>query len=157
MPGSSEKPEVTIERNNFREYLEPLADLDAACFQQDGWGQDAFSGLFLYRNLRVYAIARASCMIAYLAATGVQQEAELLRIGVRSDFRRQAYGTALLSRLIRDLVAGGFSTLWLEVRRDNLAACRFYTHNRFVLSGERKGYYRSPTCDALVFNLKLRP
>lgn len=155
MPDNSEKADITIDCGNFRKYLTLLLELDVACFPREAWAKGTWTGLFVHRKLEVYGVVMHHRLVGYLAVAGPKPEVEILRIGVSPNARRQKLGTLLMVRLAQALSSEGFSTVFLEVRRDNRSACSFYSSNGFAECGNRKNYYRSQACDALIFKLDI--
>ena len=77
------------------------------------------------------------------------EEAHLVTIAVRQDYRRRGLGELLLIGAL-DLAAGlRASTVFLEARVSNVAAKRMYDKYGFVLSRIRKAYYSDNGEDAL--------
>jgi len=81
----------------------------------------------------------------------VVDEAEVLNLAVREEFRRQGEGQGLLIELLRRFAESGVSRVFLEVRESNRAAIAFYERMGFRRSGRRVGYYPDPQEAALVF------
>jgi ribosomal-protein-alanine acetyltransferase len=81
----------------------------------------------------------------------VADEAEVLNLAVREEFRRQGEGQALLTELLRRFAESGVSRVFLEVRESNRAAITFYERMGFRRSGRREGYYREPQEAAIVY------
>ena len=77
------------------------------------------------------------------------QEAELLRIGVAADCRRQGHACALLRLSQAELARMGVEEAHLEVRVSNAAARALYEREGWVWQGERKAYYRDGETAAL--------
>lgn len=76
-------------------------------------------------------------------------ECELLNIAVAPGQRRHGIGASLLREYLR-----GFSgTVFLEVRRSNLGAQKFYKSLNFQEISVRKGYYSDPCEDGVVMKL----
>ena len=73
----------------------------------------------------------------------VLDEAELWRIAVVPDCRRQGLAGRLWDAFREACVDGGAARIFLEVRADNLPAIAFYEGKGFVLSGRRRNYYGS--------------
>ena len=82
-------------------------------------------------------------------------EAELYNIGVRKNFQSSGIGKLLMDGLIHQCRRGGVREIWLEVRRKNLSAIRFYQRFGFEESGLRTNFYRDPTDDALLMSLEI--
>lgn len=83
-------------------------------------------------------------------------EAELYNIGVSRNFQFSGIGKLLMDGLINRCRRGGVQEIWLEVRRKNHSAIRFYQGFGFEESGLRTNFYRDPTDDALLMRLKIR-
>jgi len=76
-------------------------------------------------------------------------EAELLRLGVAVDQRRDGHGRRLLRLSQEQLARYGVEVLHLEVRVSNAAARALYESEGWVYQGLRKGYYRDGESAAL--------
>ena len=97
-----------------------------------------------------FVAARGERVLGFLlAARPVREEAEILTLAVDPATRRQGVGTSLLKALLQ----GRPGRVFLEVRRSNLPAQRFYGSLGFITSGIRPGYYRSPEEDAVLMQL----
>ncbi|MEJ2688978.1 MAG: ribosomal protein S18-alanine N-acetyltransferase [Deltaproteobacteria bacterium] len=88
--------------------------------------------------------------ICYACGHVVDQEAELYRIAVAADRRRQGLGTFFLRSLLRLLAKNGVSSCWLEVRSSNSAAVCLYHKLGFTIKAVRKKYYTDPPEDAII-------
>ena len=80
----------------------------------------------------------------------VAGEAQLMKIAVKKEVRKQGVGDTLLDFVIgesqgEDAVAitmqGVCTVCYLEVRESNIVAQKFYEHCEFVSLGIRPGYY----------------
>ena len=67
--------------------------------------------------------------------------ADILNIGIDSDFKRQGYGTGLLNHLIEELKKKDIGEILLEVRSGNKSAIQFYKKQGFEEISVRKNYY----------------
>jgi ribosomal-protein-alanine N-acetyltransferase len=88
--------------------------------------------------------------VGYLVYHRSQGEAELLRLGVRPEWRRRGCGTRLLRVFQAWCRQAGIHRVFLDVREDNREARRLYESGGFALVGRRRGYYSRPPGDALV-------
>ncbi len=79
--------------------------------------------------------------VGYALLQIVQDEAELLKIAVLTDFRRAGVGQALLDRVIAAATRSGCQRLLLEVRISNRAAIALYQRSGFTPVGQRRDYY----------------
>ena len=80
-------------------------------------------------------------MVGYLIAMLTLDSADILNIGIDSDFKRQGYGTGLLNHLIEELKKKDIGEILLEVRAGNKSAIQFYKKQGFEEISVRKNYY----------------
>jgi ribosomal-protein-alanine N-acetyltransferase len=85
-----------------------------------------------------------------LVARVAGDEAEILNTAVDTAHRRNGVGSALLSAALSEVQAQNAKNIYLEVRRSNSAAISFYGLHGFKKTAERRGYYSSPTENAVV-------
>ena len=78
----------------------------------------------------------------YLLATIIDDEAEILSIGVKPDRQRQGVGKWLLRRFFDHGVSRNMARVLLEVAEDNMPALGLYRDFGFVEFARRKGYYK---------------
>ena len=83
----------------------------------------------------------------------VSDDWEIENIAVAGAARRRGLGTHLLEEFIGLARGRRAQSVFLEVRESNLAARRLYEKHAFVETGRRKGYYRQPEEDAIVYRL----
>ncbi|MGL5904066.1 MAG: GNAT family N-acetyltransferase [Cetobacterium sp.] len=62
---------------------------------------------------------------------------EIMKIGVKSDYRKNKIGEKLISFYLQNYK----QNLFLEVRESNDIAIKFYIKNGFIKVGQRKNYY----------------
>lgn len=94
-------------------------------------------------------------VVHLLAGENSFESAEIYNIAVKTKFRRKGVGQKLFDETIRDLKNQSISEVWLEVRKSNENALKFYQKNGFEKQSERKDYYQNPSEDALILLLKL--
>ena len=78
----------------------------------------------------------------YLLATVIDDEAEILSIGVTPDRQRQGVGKRLLQRFFDYGASRNMAKALLEVAEDNVPALGLYRDFGFVEFGRRKDYYK---------------
>lgn len=139
-----------IQITDITESLIPLvASTEAACFS-DASGEDALKVLFSMKAYGVAAICNNNiCGFAY--ASDCAGDAELLRICVLPEYRRTGLGRKLLATLHKKLTDNGCGCVFLEVRESNAGAIALYTSDGYLQTGKRKGFYKYPHEDALLF------
>lgn len=93
----------------------------------------------------------------YSLTRAVAGQAELLRIAVKPELRRQGIGAVLLKATLDFAESLGCEKCFLEVRPSNRAAVQLYLTAGFREAGRRAGYYSHPDEDALVMSVELSP
>jgi ribosomal-protein-alanine N-acetyltransferase len=81
--------------------------------------------------------------------------AELESVAVSVPARRAGVGRALCEAVIGWSREQGATEMELEVRAGGLGAVALYQRLGFAVVGQRGGYYRDPTEDALLMQLRL--
>ena len=89
-------------------------------------------------------------VVGYVGSQIVPDEADMMNLAVRHDYRRKGVGRCLVSALLNGLMERGVRSLSLEVRASNAPACTLYESLGFSLVGRRPGYYKMPKEDALI-------
>jgi ribosomal-protein-alanine acetyltransferase len=103
----------------------------------------------------VLILEKEAGALGFIAGRAMGEEWEAENIAVAGPARRRGLGTRLLGEFL-DLARGrGAEAVFLEVRESNFAARRLYEKWAFVETGRRKGYYREPEEDAIVYSLGL--
>jgi [ribosomal protein S18]-alanine N-acetyltransferase len=82
-------------------------------------------------------------------------EAELLKIAVLKQFRRQGVAKALMEGVLARARAAGCLSCTLETRSGNRAALELYAGFGFQKILARRNYYRNPDDHAWVMRLEL--
>ena len=107
----------------------------------DPWSQGQFITSIENSNNLCYCLSLNGKTIGYLIAMLTLDTADILNIGIESNFKRQGHGTALLNQLIGDLTKRNISEILLEVRAGNKSAIQFYKKQGFEKISVRKNYY----------------
>ncbi|MGB8479996.1 MAG: GNAT family N-acetyltransferase [Acidobacteriaceae bacterium] len=84
-------------------------------------------------------------------------ESTLENMVVATPWQRQGIGCRLLKAGLLWCRAYASGTVFLEVRKSNLAAIALYGRARFSVVGNRPGYYRDPAEDGLQMRRSLIP
>lgn len=108
-------------------------------------------------NMPIYKIFVAKdendFVIAYLCATCIFEDCELLKIIVSQNYRNCGVGKLLLEKLIDVAKKSGCTNITLEVRNSNDVAISFYEKNGFRFEYKRDKYYGNE--DAKIYRLSL--
>ncbi|XYH15765.1 GNAT family N-acetyltransferase [Asaia sp. BMEF1] len=132
-----------------------LAALHADCFDEsERWGEGAFSGLFATPGIVAWIVLEGESPAGLLMLRQGADEAEILTLGVRPQYRRKNLASRLLETGCATLETRGVTTLFLEVSVRNDAAVALYLKLGFALCGRRKAYYPDGS-DASVLSYDL--
>jgi len=123
-----------------------LYRIERRCFSQPHWDEKSFLTYdclvaFVDGVIAAFLVSRH----VFLATSGAAGEREILNVAVDLPYRRQGLGERLLQV---ELERGGIH--FLEVRESNVAARRLYEKTGFREVAVRKGYYQSPTENAIL-------
>ncbi len=97
-----------------------------------------------------FVISAHDVVLGYIFGTMVLDEAEIRKIAVAPNFRRQGLATTLLNEAFRFLVKHKIVACFLEVRQKNKGALCLYQKNNFKQIAIRKNYYTSPKDNAIL-------
>ena len=89
-------------------------------------------------------------LVGFLGIWYVADEAHIVSVGVRSDYRGEGIGELLLIGAFEQAVARRASVVTLEVRVSNHIAKNLYLKYGFKERGRRKGYYTDNREDAII-------
>lgn len=136
---------ITIERMNEC-HVAQVAALEKLIFS-DAWSENSVRSE-LTNELSLWLVAVDGDTVAgYIGSQTVLDEADMLNLAVKPEYRRQGLGRQLVEALIGQLDA---HCLTLEVRVTNDPAKMLYESMGFVQVGRRKNYYEKPKEDALI-------
>jgi len=131
-----------------------LAALHAACFTapwDQHWTEKSFKDVLGMPGAGALIAAIGSEPVGFAVARVAADEAELLLIGTRPEYRRGGYGRALIEHMLMALKGGGATQVFLEVAEPNTSGLRFYESLGFREVGRRRDYFHGETTvDALV-------
>jgi len=125
------------------------------------WNPAQYDALFATASpQRITLIAREDNedfeIVGFLVARNLADDWEIENIVVDEHCKRRGIATALLGRLFLETQATGAASVILEVRESNVAARRLYESIGFSPEGQRKGYYREPVEDAILYRRSLQ-
>lgn len=91
---------------------------------------------------------RSGRLAAFLGAHIITEEAEIVNLATDPAYRRLGLAAALIEHLLK--IHPGLTQIFLEVRASNTAAQFLYQKVGFSRYAVRRGYYESPTEDAIL-------
>lgn len=98
---------------------------------------------------------KAGRLAGYMLAYEMAGEAEIARIAVVKELRRQGIGKKLMGRLEEVCKERNIQKILLDVRESNEAARTFYRKKGFVEDGIRQNFYDNPSENAVLMSRKL--
>ena len=93
-------------------------------------------------------------IVGFAGLKVILDEADIMNIVVKKDFRHNGIGSFLLENLINHSKELNLKTITLEVNENNLSAIRLYDKFSFDKLGIRKNYYDGKS-DAIIMSKKL--
>ena len=137
-----------------------LAALHAAAFseaQSEVWSKADIADLLMSPGVLAHLARERDDPIGFILARIAADEAEVLTLAVRPDFRRRGAGRALVAAAAEAAEIAGAKVLFLEVAEDNLTAVALYESCGFRPTGRRKDYYvrAGARIDALALRREL--
>jgi ribosomal-protein-alanine N-acetyltransferase len=144
-------------REARREEAQALAALEAEAFGAASWGRNAIEDGVRQLHVRtILATAQGETAPgAFAMWRQIDEEAEILTIGVALRLRRKGAARAMLAHIMDACAERGVERLFLEVDAGNAAAIALYAGLGFERIGARRRYYRNGA-DAAVMRIRLR-
>ena len=93
-------------------------------------------------------------LAGYVGAYTVCRESDIVTVATSPTFRRKGVARELLSALFESL-SGESDAVFLEVRESNGAARALYQSLGFFETGIRRGYYKNPSENAVLYKKDL--
>ena len=131
-----------------------VAEMEQQIFS-DSWSEKSVLETVQQKQSVCFAAEKAGHLLGYLLAYHAADEAEIARIAVQKEARRQGAAGILMQALEHYCEEHKMEKLLLDVRESNEAARSFYTKNGFVEDGIRQGFYTNPSEDAVLMSRQL--
>lgn len=131
-----------------------VAEMEQQIFS-DSWSEKSVLETVQQKQSVCFAAEKAGHLLGYLLAYHAADEAEIARIAVQKEARRQGAAGKLMQALEHYCEEYKMEKLLLDVRESNEAARSFYTKNGFVEDGIRQGFYVNPSEDAVLMSRQL--
>ena len=98
--------------------------------------------------------ASTEYIVGFAGFWNVVDEAHLISIAVREEYRRRGVGELLLISIIDLVIELDVRLVSLEVRASNTAALSLYGKCGFSKTGLRRGYYSDDKEDAVIMTVE---
>ena len=145
----------------MQKVINSVANIEAAVFS-DAWNYESitdslkqdYNGLIIIdENSNTFIGKDIKCegeIAGYILYSLIMGEAELLRIAVSEENRKNGFASILMDTFFGKLREEKAEKLFLEVRADNVPAINLYKKCNFKEIAVRKNYYRNPASDAVI-------
>ena len=134
------------------------SDIDAVSeINKEAFGKDAKADLKKILGLPQYYCYVAESdgtVCGFLELTVAADEAEIVFIATKNNYKRQGVANLLMSKLVEAAKENGAKKIFLEVETSNLPAIYLYTKFGFRETYRRKDYY-GKNKDAIILSRPL--
>ena len=134
------KPISTSFKKITQKEIETVSLLESES-SENPWTKNQLSASVSNPNNLCYALLVNSKIVGYIVAMLAVDSADILNVAVHKDFKRNGYGSSLISYLSQELYCRNIKSIFLEVRRGNFAAISLYLSLGFEEISIRKNYY----------------
>lgn len=124
-----------------RGHAKALSDLHKNCFAK-GWSYLEFESFFERAGVfAAIAYYKEKTPVGFVLCWLIEDQCDLLSMGVLDDYRRDGVGLMLLNYALANARSLGGTHMVLEVNANNVAAQTLYEGHGFEKFSIRKGYY----------------
>ncbi|MEO0098221.1 MAG: ribosomal protein S18-alanine N-acetyltransferase [candidate division WOR-3 bacterium] len=118
------------------------------------WKREIFLSDLNRKSAYCLVAKKKGLVLGYIIILQALDEFHLANISVKKGYQRQGIGSALMNEMLKIAQENGIKSIYLEVRKSNLPAQRFYEKFGFTFTYTRKGYYEDGE-DALIYEKKI--
>lgn len=128
------------------EYVQAVAEIESVCFSNP-WSETVLEGELKNDCSHIYIAVENGRAVGYAMLYIVCGEADIVRVAVLPEYRRQGIAEKLL---LKSFEINETDAVFLDVRESNAAAINLYKSLGFEDTGIRKDYYSNPTENAIL-------
>ena len=132
---------------NDVDYIEQIFNLEKDIFKNSAFSKESTENLVKADNSFIYAYLIDEKICGYLMVLDSIDVYEILAIATVEEYRNKGIAQELLDKIKT-------KDIFLEVRKNNEKAIKFYKKNNFKQISIRKGYYSDPTEDAIIMKME---
>lgn len=124
--------------------LDGLVAIEREANPSSPWTREALAGELAKPFSQFWIITDDSTdteIFGFIIFNLAGETAHIVEIAIATDSRRQGLGSALLRAVVRYVLKVGKHALFLEVRKSNEAAIKFYQELGFVVVRKREQFY----------------
>lgn len=130
-------------------HLDGVMKIENSCFSRP-WSRQSIESELNNEGSVFLAAVEEGAVIGYIGMSVVIDEGYIYNVAVDEHHRNKGVGSALIGALVTYGKKNNLCFITLEVRKSNVTAASLYSKFGFIKVGERKGYYSSPTEDAVL-------
>lgn len=130
--------------------VDGVLSVENECFSHP-WTKKGIAEELENDTARFFVVRKEGQVIGYIGANNIAGEVYITNIAVLPNERKKGIGETLLSVLLSESGRENADFVSLEVRESNCAAITLYQRAGFQELGRRKGFYRDPQEDALIY------
>lgn len=131
-----------------------VAEMEHLVFS-DAWSEKSVMETIQLPNTICIAAEKAGRLVGYMLVYEAAGEAEIARIAVDKEMRRQGAGGHMMLELENICEERKIRKLLLDVRESNMEARSFYEDAGFTEDGIRQKFYTNPEEDAVLMSREL--
>ena len=135
---------MVIENMNITD----IENLDISDFD-DFWNMDILKEELTSETSQFFCAKYENKIVGFAGIKIIIDEADIMNIAVKKDYRRQGIATLLLNHILNICKEKEINTIHLEVNEENFSAISLYQKLGFKECGRRKQYYDN-TYDAIL-------
>ena len=131
--------------------LSDLQNIEMTDFD-DFWNMDILKGELTSESSQFFCAKLENQLVGFAGLKIVLDEADIMNIAVKIDYRRQGIATLLINHILNFCKEKNIKTIHLEVNEENFSAISLYQKFGFKKCGRRKQYY-DHKYDAILLKL----
>ena len=129
--------------------LVEVCKIDNSLFDLDKYSIQTFKDAIENDTQKLTVASADNNVVGYILFSYIMDEAELLKIGVTTQYQRLGVGKLLHDSMLQNLKEQSVKNIFLEVRIDNNSAIKFYEKNGYEKVTIREKYYQG--IDAVIY------
>ncbi len=141
--------------NLSTDYSNEIHYIEKCCFPGDAWSLNSVKESISNPHSVLFVCIDDDKVIGFINIYNICGEAELNRIAVLEEYRKNNVASSMLKNALIFLADNGCTRIVLEVRSLNISAINLYKKFGFKTDCVRKNYYQNPSDDAVLMSLNI--
>lgn len=137
---------LKLDKNNINNFIDKIYKYELLNFYDEAYNKDILiQSINEYDHIEV--LVDDDKLIGYIIYR-IVDVVHLLKIFIDDAYKGHGYAKLLFDSMIAN--SNGLNKIYLEVRKNNASAVKFYTKNNFNIIDTKNNYYKNPIDDALI-------